>query len=163
MDIDDYYDYFSKQENGMKLSTRTRYGMRALVDLVLHDKGQPVQLKDIAERQNISLPYLEHLIIPLVSTGIIKTTRGAKGGINLAKNPADIRLKEILEVLEGPLSPVDCLKAGGDCTRSGTCATQEVWNEMKKAMESVLTSHSLQELAERQKNQEALKSDMYYI
>jgi Rrf2 family transcriptional regulator, cysteine metabolism repressor len=147
----------------MRLSTRTRYGMRALMDLTLHEKEQPVQLKDIAMRQNLSLPYLEHLIIPLVSAGIIKTTRGSKGGVTLAKDPAEIKLKEILEVLEGPLAPVDCLKGGSDCARSGVCATQEIWNEMKNAMESVLVSHSLKDLAERQKNQEVLKANMYYI
>ena len=69
----------------MKLSTRTRYGMRALVDLAITGTGQPVQLKDIAGRQQISLSYLEHLINPLISAGIIKSTRGARGGIILAK------------------------------------------------------------------------------
>ncbi len=147
----------------MKLSTRTRYGMRAMVDLTLHNNAKPVQLKDIAERQQISLSYLEHLIIPLISAGIVKSTRGVHGGIKLAKSPEQIRLKEILEVLEGPLAPVDCLKDVKACPRSGRCATQDVWSDLKKAMENVLDSSTLQDLAERQKSKEAQPTAMYYI
>jgi Rrf2 family cysteine metabolism transcriptional repressor len=147
----------------MKLSTRTRYGMRALVDLVLHNDNQPVQLKDIAQRQQISLAYLEHLIIPLISAGIIKSTRGVHGGIRLAKSPQQIRLKEILEVLEGPVAPVDCLKDLKACPRSGRCATQDVWNDLKKAMENVLEASTLQDLADRQRSKEVQPTAMYYI
>ena len=124
----------------MKLSTRTRYGMRALMDLTIHTTGQPIQLKDIAERQRISLSYLEHLVIPLISAGIIKSVRGARGGIMLAKPPEKISLKQILEILEGPLAPTDCLKDDRSCPRSGICATQDVWGEMQRAMEKVLDS-----------------------
>jgi Rrf2 family transcriptional regulator, cysteine metabolism repressor len=147
----------------MKLSTRTRYGMRALVDLALHTSGQPVQLKDIAERQQISLSYLEHLIIPLISAGFVRSTRGAKGGVNLAKPAHEIRLNEVMEVLEGPLAPVDCLRGADDCARSGKCATQDVWNDLKVAMEKVLKSYNLQDLAEKQKAKSGSVSGMYYI
>ena len=135
----------------MKLSTRARYGLRALVDLTLHDSGKPVQLKDIAERQDLSQSYLEHLIIPLISTGVLKSMRGSKGGIMLARKPENISLKEILEVLEGPLTPVDCLKPGNDCSRSDSCAARDVWQQMQYAMEEVLSSQSLKDIAERQK------------
>jgi|WetSurMetagenome_2_1015567.scaffolds.fasta_scaffold493215_1 Rrf2 family transcriptional regulator, cysteine metabolism repressor len=153
----------------MKLSTRSRYGMRALLDLAMNSTGLPVQLKDIAERQSLSLSYLEHLIIPLIGAGLIKSIRGAKGGIMLAKTPQQIQLKEILEVLEGPLDPVDCLKdlkghkAPGGCPRSGACATQEIWDDMKKAMENVLESRTLQDLINRQKSKESQPTSMYYI
>ena len=147
----------------MKLSTRARYGMRALMDLTLHSTGQPVQLKDIAARQKISLSYLEHLVIPLISAGIIKSVRGAHGGIMLAKPPEDIRLKQILEVLEGPLAPVDCLKDAGSCPRSGLCATQDVWDELKTAMENILESKTLRDLANNQKSKEKNPASMYYI
>jgi Rrf2 family transcriptional regulator, cysteine metabolism repressor len=153
----------------MKLSTRSRYGMRALLDLALNSTGQPVQLKDIAERQNLSLSYLEHLVIPLIAAGIIKSIRGAKGGIMLARAPQQIQLKEVLEVLEGPLDPVDCLKGlkgpkgPGSCPRSGACATQEIWDDMKKAMENVLESRNLQDLVNRQKSKENQPASMYYI
>jgi Rrf2 family cysteine metabolism transcriptional repressor len=147
----------------MKLSTRSRYGMRALMDLVLNDKGQPVQLKDIAERQQISLSYLEHLIIPLISAGLVKSTRGARGGIILTKPPRQINLREILEVLEGPLSPVDCLKEPRSCPRSGICATRDVWDDLRKAMEKVLESKTLQDLANCQRSKEKQPASMYYI
>jgi Rrf2 family transcriptional regulator, cysteine metabolism repressor len=146
----------------MKLSTRTRYGMRALMDLAIHNSDQPVQLKDIAERQRISLSYLEHLIIPLISAGIIKSTRGARGGVRLAKPPEKILLKEILEILEGPLAPVDCLKDRQSCPRSGACAAQDIWNDMAKAMGNVLAATTLQDLANRQKGKESQPA-MYYI
>jgi Rrf2 family transcriptional regulator, cysteine metabolism repressor len=147
----------------MKLSTRTRYGMRALLDLAINSTGSPVQLKDIASRQQISLSYLEHLVIPLISAGILKSTRGAKGGIELAKPPNSILLKEILEVLEGPLAPVDCLKDEKNCPRSCYCATRDVWNDLKKAMENVLSASTLLDLVNRQKNKEVKQDSMYYI
>jgi Rrf2 family cysteine metabolism transcriptional repressor len=147
----------------MKLSTRTRYGMRALVDLTLRNNNKPVQLKDIAECQQISLAYLEHLVIPLVSAGIIKSTRGVHGGIELAKPPEEIKLLEILEALEGPLAPVHCLKDKKSCARSSACATRDVWDDMKKAMEKVLKASTLQDLAERQRGKERQPETMYYI
>ncbi len=148
----------------MKLSTRTRYGLRALVDLAISGTGQPVQLKDIAERQQISLSYLEHLINPLISAGIIKSIRGARGGIVLVKPPEQVKLNKIIEILEGPLAPVDCLMDTKSCPRSGLCATQDLWNEMKQAMENVLGSTSLQDLVNSQKNKTAAAGNhMYYI
>jgi len=137
--------------------------MRALLDLALHDTGQPIQLKDIAERQQISSSYLEHLIIPLISAGLVKSTRGAHGGVMLARTPERIQLKEILEVLEGPLAPVDCLKDAHSCPRSGSCATQDIWDEMRRAMENVLESKTLQDLADRQKGKENQPAGMYHI
>jgi Rrf2 family transcriptional regulator, cysteine metabolism repressor len=147
----------------MKLSTRTQYGVRALVDLALHNTGHPVQLKDIAERQQISLSYLEHLIIPLIGAGIVKSTRGAHGGVALAMRAEQIHMNTVMEILEGPLAPVDCLKDAKNCPRSGYCAPKDIWAEMKKAMESVLESTTLQDLAERQKAKLVAPSSMYYI
>jgi Rrf2 family protein len=137
--------------------------MRALVDLALHGAGETVQLKEIAERQQISLSYLEHLIIPLIAAGFVKSVRGAKGGIKLAKSPDHISLIMIMEVLVGPLSPVDCLRDRSSCPRSGYCATQDIWDEMGKAMEKVLASTTLQDLVDRQKNKDIKPEAMYYI
>jgi Rrf2 family transcriptional regulator, cysteine metabolism repressor len=137
--------------------------MRALMDLAIHGGDQPVQLKEIAGRQRISLSYLEHLVIPLISAGIIKSTRGSRGGIKLARSPQLIKLKEILEILEGPLAPVDCLQDRKSCPRSGVCATQDIWHEITNAMESVLVANTLQDLANRQKSKESQLSEMYYI
>jgi Rrf2 family transcriptional regulator, cysteine metabolism repressor len=142
----------------MKLSTRMRYGLRALLDLTLNSTGQPVQLKDIAERQGFSLSYLEHLVIPLIAAGIVKSTRGARGGIQLSRPAGQIKLDEILEILEGPFEPVDCLKDPFGCTRAATCATRDVWDEMKQAMVGVLKSKTLQDLADSQKRKDTSSS-----
>lgn len=146
----------------MKLSTRTRYGMRALLDLAINAGSAPTQLKEVAERQNISLSYLEHLIIPLISAGFVQSTRGSHGGVRLAKLPEQIRLDAVMDTLEGPLFPVDCLK-DGSCSRSGVCATQDVWDEMRQAMQKVLESKTLQDLVESQKSKSAGTREMYYI
>jgi Rrf2 family protein len=133
------------------------------MDLALNATGKPVQLKDIATRQNISLSYLEHLIIPLITAGVIQSTRGSRGGIRLARPANKIRLDEILEVLEGPIAPVDCLKSDQVCPRSGACATQDIWDEMKMAMLAVLRSKTLQDLADRQKSKNNQPATMFYI
>ena len=104
----------------MKLSTRGRYGTRALLDLALHRDNEPVLLKDIAQRQDIPLPYLEHLISPLVSAGIVRSTRGPRGGISLAKAPEDVKLSEIVRLLEGPIAPVECIENPEVCDRAGS-------------------------------------------
>ena len=90
----------------MKLSTRGRYGTKVLLDLALHHGSGPVSLKDISKRQQIPLHYLEHLIAPLVTGGIIRSSRGAKGGIWLVKPPADIRLSDVIPLLEDRKSVV---------------------------------------------------------
>ena len=87
----------------MKLSTRGRYGVRALLDLAAHQGEGPVLLKDIARRQEVSLAYLEHLIAPLVAGGLVKSTRGARGGVLLLKPPSAIKLSEVVQLLEAPL------------------------------------------------------------
>jgi Rrf2 family protein len=147
----------------MKLSTRTRYGTRALLELALHNEGGPVFLKDIARKQQISLAYLEHLVTPLISGGIIRSTKGPKGGITLARKPEDIKLSEITLLLEGSVAPVECVDHPEVCGRSSTCVTREVWGKIKNAIDGVLESTTLQDLVERQKKQGRPEESMYYI
>ena len=147
----------------MKLSTRTRYGTRALLELALHEGQGPVFLKDIAGSQQISLAYLEHLIAPLISGGIIRSTKGPKGGITLAKKPGDIKMIEITHLLEGSLAPVECVDHPEVCGRSKQCVTRDIWSELKEAMDGVLASTTLQDLADRQKKKGLPESSMYYI
>ena len=135
----------------MKLSTRARYGTRALLELALHWGEGPVLLKDIAQRQQIPLPYLQQLIGPLVKTGIIKTTRGIRGGISLLKPPNEVRLSEVVQLLEGSIAPVKCVDSPETCPLSGHCVTRDIWEEVKKAIGTVLESVTLQELVERQR------------
>jgi len=147
----------------MKLSTRGRYATRALLDLALHHEEEPVLLKDIAQRQQISLRYLEHLITPLIAGGIVRSTRGPRGGVSLAKPPEEIRLSDVIQLLEGSIAPVECVNNPGICTRSELCATRDIWGELKKAMNGVLQSTTLQDLVERQKRKERPAEVMYYI
>jgi Rrf2 family protein len=142
----------------MKLSTRARYGTRAVLELSLHWGKGPVLLKDIAQRQEISLQYLEHLIRPLVQAGIIMTTRGARGGISLLKPPREIMLSEVVQLLEGSVAPVDCVDNPELYPRSDRCVTHEIWAEVKKAMDGVLKSTTFEDLVKRQKEKWNVKT-----
>jgi len=147
----------------MKLSTRAQYATRALLDLAIHQREEPVLLKDIAQRQQISLRYLEHLITPLIAAGIVLSTRGPRGGVSLAKPPEEIRLNEVVQLLEGSIAPVECVDKPGVCPRSELCVTRDIWSELKKAMNGILESTTLQDLVERQKRKEEVAGVMYYI
>jgi len=141
----------------MKLSTRARYGTKAVLELSLHWGKGPLLLKDIAQRQQIPLPYLEHLIGPLVKAEIIKSTRGTRGGVSLLKPPGEIRLSEVIQLLEGSIAPVACVDNPESYPRSDTCVTHDIWAEVKRAMYGVLESTTFEDLVERQKQKEALK------
>ena len=147
----------------MKLSTKGQYGTRMLLDLALHQDEAPVLLKDIAQRQQISLPYLEHLVSPLIAGEIVRSTRGARGGVSLAKPPEQIKLSAVIQLLEGSIAPVACVNDPGVCSRSESCVTRDVWDELKKAMNGVLESTTLQNLVERQTEKQQLEVEMYYI
>jgi len=134
-----------------------------LLDLALCEGKEPVPLKEIARRQQISLLYLEHIVTPLISAGIIRSTRGAHGGVRLARPPQEIKLSEVLGLLEGSIAPVDCINDPNVCVRSELCATRDVWIELKRAMDGVLESKTLQDLAEMQKTKKAEDMVMYDI
>jgi len=147
----------------MKLSTRGRYATRALLDLALHRDEEPTLLKDIARRQEISLSYLEHLITPLIAGGIVRSTRGARGGVSLARSPEEIKLSEVIQLLEGSVAPVECVNNPEICSRSALCVTRDIWGELKKAIDGVLESTTLQDLVERQKGKEQPEAVIYNI
>ena len=147
----------------MKLSTRARYGTRALLDLALHSGDNPVQLKDIARRQDVSLHYLEHIISPLVGAGIVTSLRGVGGGLRLARRPQEIKLSEVVELLEGTLTPVQCLGSPEVCDRVESCVTREVWDELGQAMNAYLSSITLKDLVDRHRAKEGRGKAMYHI
>jgi len=147
----------------MKLSTRARYGTRALLDIALYWGGEAVLMKDIARRQCISLPYLQHLISPLVEGGIIKSTRGVGGGVWLAKSPEKIKLNEVVQLLEGSIAPAECINKPEVCSRAKLCATRDIWGELNRAIETVLESTTLQDLVEQQRNKSKSEKIMYQI
>jgi Rrf2 family cysteine metabolism transcriptional repressor len=141
----------------MKLSTRARYGTKALLEIALHWGEGPVLLKDIAQRQQIPLPYLERLIRPLVQAEIIKSTRGTRGGVSLLKHPKEVVLSEVIQLLEGSIAPVACVDDPNLYPRSDLCVTHDIWAEVKKAMDRVLESTTFEDLVERQKQKWNLK------
>jgi Rrf2 family protein len=138
----------------MKISTRGRYATRALLDLALQSSEGTVLLKDIARRQEISLSYLEHIITPLIAGGIIRSTRGARGGVSLLKHPQEIRLSEVIQLLEGSTAPVECVNHPKTCPRSHLCVTRDIWGEIKEAIDGILEITTLQDLVERQRLKE---------
>ncbi len=147
----------------MKFSTRGQYGTRALLELAIRYGEGPVPLKDIARSQQISLQYLAHLITPLISGGIIRSTPGARGGVWLARSPQEIKLSEVIGLLEGSIAPVECVNDPKYCSRSDLCVTRDIWGELKKAMDGVLESTTLQDLVKRHRKKEQPEPAMYQI
>ena len=139
----------------MKLSTRTRYGMRAVIELAQHEEKRPLQLKAIAERQDISVKYLEQLMSMLRSSGLLRSIRGAKGGYILARPPEQINLSEIFRCLEGPVTTAECTENGDYCERSADCVAREVWMEVEAAIQKILRSITLADLVKRAKKHAA--------
>jgi Rrf2 family cysteine metabolism transcriptional repressor len=147
----------------MKLSTRGRYGTRAMLDVALHCAEGPVRLKDIARRQEVSKKYLEQLISRLEATGLLTSVRGAGGGITLARPASDIKLSEILQTLEGPIALVECVDNPERCPRSSSCATRDIWMEMDQRLSDLLESKTLEDLCRQQREKEQPALAMYYI
>lgn len=134
----------------IKLSTKGRYGLRAMVDLAERFGEGPVLVRSIAERQDISSKYLHALLASLKSAKLVRSVRGSGGGYALTKTPEDIHLNEILEALEGPFSIVDCVLDESVCDRVERCAVREVWYDLSHSMEETLSGISLRSLLERQ-------------
>jgi Rrf2 family transcriptional regulator, cysteine metabolism repressor len=130
----------------MKLSTRTRYGVRLMMSLALNYGKVPVFLKDIAKSENISEKYLSLIIIPLKGIGLVTSFRGAHGGYKLAKEPSLINLKEIVDVLEGDCSLVDCIKNPSTCAKVATCASHDIWALIDARISETLSSITLDRL-----------------
>ena len=147
----------------MKLSTRGQYGARAMLELaLLYGKG-PVLLKDVASRQNIPVSYLENLMSALRMAGLVATVRGMHGGYYLARPPSEIDLSQIVAALEGSTAPVECVDDPKYCSRADTCVTKDIWGEVKLAIENVLKSISLEDLAKRYREKQLIGASRYYI
>jgi Rrf2 family transcriptional regulator, iron-sulfur cluster assembly transcription factor len=118
----------------MKLSTKSRYGTRLMLDMAQHYNEGPIHLANVAKRQGISVKYLEQIIIPLKKANYIQSVRGPKGGHTLAKPPEEITVGEIVAVLEESTSFAECSDNDGFCERSSTCLTRHLWKEAAQAM-----------------------------
>jgi Rrf2 family protein len=136
----------------MKLSTKTRYGTRMILDMAQHYGQGAIQLGEIANRQGISLKYLEQIIRPLKTAGYVKSFRGAKGGHMLTKSPAEVTVGEIVAVLEGGETLIYCDKDPNDCERVDSCLTRYVWMEAASAMFERLSTITFADLINLKKD-----------
>jgi Rrf2 family transcriptional regulator, iron-sulfur cluster assembly transcription factor len=138
----------------MKLSTRSRYGTRLMLDMAQHYREGPLQLGDIAKRQAVSVKYLEQIIIPLKKAHYIESVRGRKGGHILTKPPEEITVGEIVALLEDSSCLVECDKDNTVCERADICPTRLLWKEAYEAMFDRLEAITLADLVERAKDME---------
>lgn len=146
----------------MKISTRGRYGLRAMVDLSVHENSGATPLREISERQDISEQYLEQLFAALRKAGIVKSVRGAHGGYLLNHKPENITVKDIIVALEGPIAPVDCV-IGEECNRIDKCVTQDIWSKVKQNLDELLDSMTLLELKKKYEKNQNDKQYIYHI
>jgi len=145
----------------IKLSTKGRYGTRLMLNLAYHYKkrNEAIILKNISKEEEVSIRYLEQIIIPLRISKLVKSIRGAGGGYTLSRHPSKIKLIEIIEALEGPICLVDCVDDSDFCNRIPICAAHEIWKEASFILKDYFKKMTLQNLIEisKKKNPEAYK------
>ncbi len=134
----------------MQLSTKVRYAARAMIELALNYTVEPIQLNDIACKQDISVKYLEQIMAPLRARGLVRTQKGSRGGYHLAVKPEEVTLYDIVESIEGSMAPVACVDNDNYCDRANLCVTRSVWARVKDAVKKELQAKSLAELAKEQ-------------
>ncbi len=135
----------------MKLSTKGRYGLKAILDLAVHGNEGHVALKSIAERQGLSENYLEQLFAALKKAKLVKSVRGSQGGYLLGNSPQKISVGDILRALEGSMAPTDCVSEGcltANCSNTDNCVTRGVWEKIRDGINNVIDNITLQELVD---------------
>jgi Rrf2 family protein len=142
----------------MKLSTKCRYGLRAVVDIGRKYGKSTCKRKDIARREGLSSSYLENILLVLRNHKIVETSRGVNGGYALCRQPAEISAYDVVAALEGPLSVVDCVEKKSRCKKADDCVSRTVWCELAEAIRKVLQKISIQDLLDREKS----KKDVEY-
>ena len=144
----------------MKISTKGRYALRLMLDLAVYNTGEPISLKDVAKRQNISEKYMEQIISVLNKAGYVRGIRGAQGGYLLSREPKDYTVGMILRLTEGDLAPVACVGRNSiECDRKNACVTVRVWEKMYDAILDVVDNITLQDLVDWNNEQ----TDQYMI
>ena len=147
----------------MKISTKIRYGARAMLELASHYGEGPIELKEIARKENISLKYLEQVINPLRTAGLVKAIRGSRGGYSLAKSPSEICLYDVVETLEGPLNLIECLHDSKVCQKVPLCVTRDIWKEVSDTISKIFYSVTLEDMVNRKREKEGHNPPMYQI
>jgi Rrf2 family cysteine metabolism transcriptional repressor len=139
----------------VKISTRSRYGLRALLELALHYGEGPLMMQKIADSQGVSRKYLDSIFASLKTAGLVRSRRGVGGGHLLAKEPTTVKLGDVMRALEGPLSLVDCVGDSALCDRSHRCVTRDVWSEVGAAIDTVLDNITLADLVIKYRDKNA--------
>lgn len=140
-----YYD------GSMKLSTRGRYAASAMFDMACYAGGEPITAAVIAERQKISLTYLEQLLNRLRKSGLVETVRGPSGGYLLARKPSQISIGDVVRAADGPIALADCVGKATHCHKSGCCSTRSLWKTLSNKVSKVLDSTTLADLCKEAK------------
>ena len=147
----------------MRISTKLRYGLRAMVDLAQFDSDGPVLVRNIAKRQGISKKYLDNLLVLLKNAGLVRSVRGAKGGYSLAHPPSKMTVLDIAIALEGAPSLIDCIADPSICDRSDICPTLEFWKNMSGVLENFMAKTTLEELVSQCREKQQSQVQMYYL
>lgn len=131
----------------MLISSRGRYALRVMIDLAEHDDGAYIPMKEVAQRQDISLKYLERILPILVSAKLVEGIHGKGGGYRLTKKPEQYRISDILRLTEGDLAPVACLECNAEkCVRTAECRTLPMWMELNRRVNEYLDSVTIADL-----------------
>lgn len=147
----------------MKLSTKGRYGVKAMVELAINYGDTPVSIKTISTRQHISEYYLEQLFAPLRKAKLITSIRGAQGGYILSREPKDITVADIMEVVEGPIEISDCIDKENGCDNTDCCATRLLWEKLKKSIDEVMASVTLQDIVDDYKEIKYKNEELKFV
>lgn len=147
----------------MKITKKAEYCVRAMLDMAMQGDGQLILVKDIARRQEISERFLEQVMTALRNAGLVRSSRGARGGFALARNPEDISLLDILRISMGKLCWSNCVHDPASCPRSATCAARDIWGEFGQVIESMAGALSLAQLVERQHVKLSVHQNSYEI
>lgn len=145
----------------MKISTKGRYAIRLMLDLAINNTGEYISLKDISNRQEISIKYLEQIVILLTRSGLLKSIRGAQGGYQLVRDPDEYKIGEILRIAEGGLAPIACLENNPNtCPRVDRCATIKFWIGLSDVINDYVDSFTLEDLVEEYRSKQEIE---YFI
>ena len=148
----------------MKFNTKTRYGLRTMIELAMNGNDSGVYQKEISERQEISFKYLDQIIASLKASGLIVNSEGRMSGYILSKDPEEINVYDVYKAFQHELMIIDCLKGEGNCSREGKCATREFWGGLNDLIVDYLESTNLKDLAQKQEAINERESEsMFYI
>ena len=148
----------------MKFNTKTRYGLRAMIDIAMHGEDKGVFQREISERQEISFKYLDQIIASLKASGLIVNSEGRNSGYVLSKDSGEVNVYDVFKSFEHELMIIDCLKGEGSCPRDSKCATREFWGGLNELIIDYLESTSLKDLALKQEAIDQRESaSMFYI